>query len=302
MRRFWVYWTVALAVCTALIGGAPPSSYAQFNSCGAGFCQTQASSGGGGCSQATTFLARTSGLSGTETTAYTNLICGMVTDGTWCGTTFDALYIFATNTTTTANLNLCSTSFGLSQTGTVTFSADHGYTGDGSTGFLDGGFIPSSAGGNFTQNSAMIGVYVLTNRTTAQNYVEIGSESGSAVYSFIQPFTTAPAFHYEVNGNSFPSATNSSAIGHWLVSRTSSTALTVYLNGSSFTSASDTSGLLSGNSIGILALKNAGAAAIDFSADQLSAAYFGAGVNSAVAAKIDTRINGYMTVLGINVH
>src|SRR5229473_5562637 len=61
---------------------------------------------GGGCSQATTFLARTSGLSGTETTAYTNLICGLVTDGVY--PSLDALYIFATNTTTTANLNLIS--------------------------------------------------------------------------------------------------------------------------------------------------------------------------------------------------
>jgi hypothetical protein len=33
-----------------------------------------------GCSQATAFLARTSGLDGTHTMAYTNLICGLVTD------------------------------------------------------------------------------------------------------------------------------------------------------------------------------------------------------------------------------
>jgi hypothetical protein len=122
-----------------------------------------------GCTQATTFLARTSGLSGTETTAYTNLICGMVTDGTW--SLLDALYIFATNTTTTAKLNLISTSFPIAYHGTPAessqFSADHGYTGDGSTVYLDTGFIPSSAGGVFTLNSAHIGQYMLTSRTAA---------------------------------------------------------------------------------------------------------------------------------------
>src|ERR1039457_3408340 len=90
--------------------------------------------GSGNAAQTTAFLARTSGLSGTETTAYTNLINGLVSDGTW--SLLDALYIFATNSTTTANLNLISTSFGLTQHGTVTFSADHGYTGDGTAGYL----------------------------------------------------------------------------------------------------------------------------------------------------------------------
>jgi len=52
------------------------------------------STGGGGCSQATTFLARTS-LAGSDVTNYTNLICGMVTDGLITGdlsTTGAALY------------------------------------------------------------------------------------------------------------------------------------------------------------------------------------------------------------------
>src|SRR5229473_4702071 len=139
---------------------------------------------GGGCSQATTFLARTSGLSGTETTAYTNLICGLVTDGiitgtlsgaTGCGTVLDGLYIFATNTTTTANLNLCGTSFGLTTSAAPSFTADRGYTGNGTTQFLDTGFIPSAAGGATTLNSTSLGAYVLTNRTTGNTAVTIGA-------------------------------------------------------------------------------------------------------------------------------
>src|SRR5882672_3340849 len=127
--------------------------------------------------QTTAFLARTSGLSGTETAAYKVLINGLVADGVF--SLLDALYILATNTTTTANLNLISTSFGLTQTGSVTFSADHGYNGDGSTGFLSTGFTPNVGGTQLTQNSASLGVYVLTNRTTASvNMTDIGTHIG----------------------------------------------------------------------------------------------------------------------------
>jgi hypothetical protein len=72
------------------------------------------------------FLARTSGLNAAHRNAYTALIDGLVTDGVW--TSLDALYITATDTTTNANLNLVSSSFPLTQTGTITFTADQGYS------------------------------------------------------------------------------------------------------------------------------------------------------------------------------
>src|SRR5215471_17837360 len=79
--------------------------------------------------QASAFLARTSGLSTQERNAYINLINGLVSDGVW--SLLDALYVMATNTTSTAALNLVSTSFSLVTHGSMTFTADVGYTGDG---------------------------------------------------------------------------------------------------------------------------------------------------------------------------
>src|SRR5882672_2331491 len=108
--------------------------------------------------QTTAFLARTSGLSGTETAAYKVLINGLVADGVF--SLLDALYIFATNTTTTANLNLISTSFGLTGATPPTFTVDQGYTGNGTTQFLDTGYVSSTAGLNLTQNNASIGTYL----------------------------------------------------------------------------------------------------------------------------------------------
>jgi hypothetical protein len=60
--------------------------------------------------QTTAFLARTSGLSGTETLAYKALINGLVADGVW--SLLDALWIFATNTTLTASITSCTITAG----------------------------------------------------------------------------------------------------------------------------------------------------------------------------------------------
>jgi hypothetical protein len=178
-----------------------------------------------GCSQAATFLARTSGLSGTETAAYTTMICGMVSDGTW--SLLDALYIFATNNTTTANLNLVSASFGITQVGTVTF-ADTGYTGDGSTGALNTGFVPAS-GINYLQNSASIGVYILTSRTgTSGNVTEIGSNNGNGSVSSIGNVLSFPLYGVNDGTNGYSISTTR---GSFIATRLTSSTSSMYLNG-----------------------------------------------------------------------
>src|SRR5712671_3147809 len=163
----------------------------------------------GDAAQTTAFLARTSGLSLTESTAYRNLINGMVSDGTF--QLLDIFYILATNTTTTAALNLCGTSFSLVTHGSLTFTADIGYTGDGSTGYLDTQLAPS-AGVNFTQNSGSIGAYVQTNRTTADTSVIVGS-SVIGSFAFLALMNTGSVVSYNVNDNVFTNPANTTTNG-----------------------------------------------------------------------------------------
>lgn len=258
-----------------------------------------AAAGPADAAQTTAFLARTSGLSGTETAAYKALINGMVADGTWA--LLDALYIFATKDTTTANLNLVSTSFGLTQTGTVTFAADHGYTGDGSTGFLNTNYNPSTAGGVATLSSRSIGAYVQSSRTSSNNAVEIGYLIGSD-NTFIQP-ETGGTCTYEFNGGAFPGFANANAQGFYAATRTGLNATAIYKNGSGTASATaaNTGGAL-GNGNVFISASNGGGTAGNFSPDQLSAAFIGGGLSSANAVLVSNRINGYMTALGINVY
>jgi hypothetical protein len=69
--------------------------------------------------------------------AVTAAVCGMVVDGTW--PLLDALYVFAINSTANANLNWVSSSSGATKVGSVSFSANNGYTGDESTGYFTTG-------------------------------------------------------------------------------------------------------------------------------------------------------------------
>lgn len=277
----------------------------------AGWFPLVTSGGGGGCSQSTTFLARTSGLSGTETTAYTNMICGLVTDsiitGTMngansgagaCGSVLDALYVLATNNKTTAFLNLCGTSYGLTETVTVTCTVDVGCAGNGTTGFLNTGFNPSTATTpNFAQNSASLGVYIQNNRTTNAADVAIGaSDAGGSVYAYIQPLQVT--YQYDMNAGNFPSAANTSTRGAWAQTRTAVSTLAVYKNNATtLTTSSGTSSAVVSQNLFILALNGSGGAG-SLSADQISFAFIGAGLTSTQAFNINTRLNQFMVDLG----
>ena len=85
------------------------------------------------------FLARTTGLDATHTNAYTALINGLVTDGIW--DKLDVFHIYATQDSTTAKLNLVSSSFTATANGSPTFTADRGFTGvnGSSTVYIDTG-------------------------------------------------------------------------------------------------------------------------------------------------------------------
>jgi len=258
----------------------------------------------------TNFLARTTGLSNAEKDAACNLIKGLESDGiitgnlsgaAGCGSILDAFYVVATNSTTNALLNWCGTGFSLVSHGSLTFAADTGYTGDGSTGYLDTQFTPSSAAGNFTTNSASFGIYLRT--TTVDSSVVMGAtNSGSgANYAYFQPIVSTNAF-FDINSAGFPSFANASAVGAWGLSRTSSSANAVYKNAATTAaSVSDTGVNLATQSILILAFHDT-ASIDDFSNAQVSAAYIGGGLTSTQAFAINNRINTYMTTFGKNVY
>lgn len=271
-------------------------------------------SSGGGCAQATTFLARTSGLSGTESSAATAMICGLVSDGVitgtlsganGCGAYIDGLYILATNTTGTAALNICGTAQTITTTGgNLTFTADLGYSSTGDA--LNTNYVPSTAALNMTQNSAWFMIYDQT-ATTTDGTSPIGA-ANSAYTNVIQlDFTSGPSPEIALNSGKNGYTGAGSSQGCWAINRnTAGPGTTGFIrrNAAALTSLTSTSTGLPNVSIYLLGV-NQGGGLISATGATISAAAFGGGttpLSTTLADALCNRVNTYMTALGHNVY
>lgn len=249
----------ALTLCWLWLN-AP--AHAQLTTLGYGLGGAQAS--GGGCTQATAFLAR---VTTTWSVAYTTMICAMVSDGTWAK--LDLLYIWATDTAATAQLNLVNTSFSLTPVNSPVFVANTGYSGNGVNAALNSTY-DYSTGTNYVQNSASVGVW--STGTVADNF-ELGTSSGFNPSLFTYAGGGAQG---QINSgtNLFVSVAN--GVGLVSASRTTSALLTLYKNGSSIgSSGSNTSSApVSG---AFTAFNSAGA---DYSSSNVALEFVGGGFTS----------------------
>lgn len=188
-----IYRAILLALvvlfCTAQAQppGFPPGAFI-------GRGAIDAASGGGGrtCTDGThsaAFVARTSGLSNAALDAYCVLINGLDTDGLF--TLGDQLLVLAAPDATTAALNLLSTSFSASLSGSPTFTANAGYSKSGATSKVDTGFNASSSGTNFTQNENGALVFTLDSwGAGVDSGSAVGYVTNASVVFFIYPHFT----------------------------------------------------------------------------------------------------------------
>lgn len=92
--------------------------------------------------------------------------------------TIDTLKIAAgSKNSSDALLNWKGTSYNSTVTGTLTYYTERGFAGFSTSNYLTDGFTPSSAGGNFAQNSATLAVYNLGDGQSSN--VAIGGNSAS---------------------------------------------------------------------------------------------------------------------------
>lgn len=247
------------------------------------------------CTEGSAFLARTSGLDATHTSAYQTLICGLVADGIWAK--LDLLYIFATQNTTTALLNLKSTSFNGTLNGSPTFTTDRGYTGtEGSiTVYINTGFNPTSGSPQFTQNSAHISAWNITN--SSSNSSGIGSIGAGGERSYILS-SNAGVTQVLVNVAATVGQSYTLTTGHNIANRPNSTTLQGYGNGVQLLSngAMNSTALVNQNFYG-LAINNVGVAlgtGLQFA--QIS---IGSQLSSTEALNFYGRLRVYMTAVGV---
>lgn len=257
------------------------------------------------CSQSSDFLARATAITNdTDKTNYDTLICGLETDGIGCSNTLDLLYVLAAPDSATSLLNLCSASFALTTSGTITFAANEGYTSNGTTGYLDTNYTPSTNAVLSTLNSTIMGVYDRTNRTTNNNSVQFGGKGPAAHYSYMTILDTTDRVETSVNSSNFPTfTTNTNAQGAVSSSRTGASAAGVYKNLTSISltiaGSANSTGLPDGKLF--IAALNSNGSTLQYTTDQLAAAWYGAGLTGANSVLLHTRINNFMTAYGKNV-
>lgn len=259
--------------------------------------------------EADAFVARCNAsttLNATHESAYRALIDGLVADGMWAK--LAVLYVFASDTQTHALLNLISSSFNGTAFGTVAFTADHGFAGDGSTFYISTNWTESVNGGSLVTNSAgSFGTYVLT--AADPLVVNPGSCYGSnwAYQNAFRPsFTTDHLIASNIHNISLLSATGASpnTQGMWVTSQSSGTSAKVFKNAVEVLAT--TAGTGQAPEIvpyAVFAQANgSGAEAFQGAGIQQAAFFLGGTLTDADAANISDRLNDYMTVYGINVY
>lgn len=279
-----------LAVVLFCVGlfclGQAPRAQLTMTGVGGGF-------GAGGftpsCAASTNWLARATGVTlSADKTNYDNLLCGLNTDGVL--TKLDGLYVFTTVNAATYKLNLISSSFPLTEHGTFTFTQYAGLQGNGTTGYEDTGFIASSGGTNFVQNSASMGVCVLTS-SAADHGKQMGTSN--AINDYIWVLGGTGEFIYAINGGVPGTPATANTQGLWIANRSSSASIQAYKNGSLIDTTASTSGGLDNVSTIIFARNNNPPG--DFDDMQYGAAFFGSSLSATDASNFHARLNTYLT-------
>ena len=253
-------------------------------------------SGGGGSLDADTTLwvAAVVTNGGTVSTPRQTLVDDLIVDlkaaGLW--TITDRLWILAAENAATAQVDLKARA-NFTLVNAPSFSADHGYAGNGTTSYIDTSFTPSTAGGNFSQDAASLMYYGLTDDTTGGFASAIG---GVNFASYICPMFASTIFSSINAGGASMSVANSTAIGAYVSTRTGSAASALYKNGSStpITTSATTSDTTTSSTIGICCGNGGGA---QFSTIQVAAAWIGGGLTGAQAAALMNLVNAYMAGL-----
>jgi hypothetical protein len=254
------------------------------------------------CPQGATYIAALTSPTPTEQTAFKTAICSMVAHGTFA--LLDALYIEANTSAANAKVNAVNPgTFNLVQTGSLTFTADQGFTGDGSTGFLDTGFTPSTAGGHMALNSTGFGFCALNNRTTANNSVGFGAfNSGSGIGSYFLTLFSAPVKNGGAINDAGSDLVNPGAAttqGSWAFTRTASNVSKIYHNGAGLSTNQGAGSVsLTDRSIYEFA-RNDTAGPSSFTTDQHAYFFMGAGLTDAQVLSIHNDLGAMLWTLGI---
>jgi len=224
-----------------------------------------------------------------DKTALAAFIDGCVTNGVWAD--MDAIWMpRAVTTAANARVNLKSSSFTLTEVSTPTFTSKLGYTGNGTTSYLDTGYNPASSG-QFTQNAHSFGVGITANVSDLSSYCDFGV-TNTAI------FGRTAGGNVDCRSSSTTAMTFAvaSALGTTYVRRVSSSSSYVYKNGAELTDFAATSATPTSQTMTFLC-RNQGTKT-GFSTRTVGWGFIGSISTVAKLAYLNTAIDTLVTAVG----
>lgn len=236
--------------------------------------------------EATQFLDRITATS-PRRKLYVALIDSLVEAGVW--DSLDALWIFAAENRAAAKQNLVSSSYTCVEAFNPTFIAYQGFTGNGTSAYLDTTFNPTTASSpHFTQNNASMGVWSLTEASATPGMFGWEDASDGAR---IRPRSTGNQFQWLTNQASQSSVSNNDGRGWYSIDRDSSTTGAGYRYGALVASSSATSAAMNNATFKTHFTKTA-----QFSSATVAAAFIGGHMT---ASQHSTLYLALMTLLNL---
>lgn len=266
---------------------------------------TGSTAASGGDADANAFISAASITDSTQQSAVQTLVTALKGFGLW-GTKIIAAYPMVGGTANSHKYNLIDprdldAAYRLGFNGTLTHSAS-GVQGDGSTGYADTFFTPST---NFASaSSSHISFYQLELDTNGTSNVKIGAATNSSLAN-----STYIAWHGSgstlsgaigvIGANSSDSGgwTTTPTRGHYIATRNGNTTNVMYLNGSAHGTTGTSTGTMATVSLNLLAQNNPITRNI-FSNKTCAFATIGTGLSATDAANLYSAIQAFQTTLG----
>ncbi|HVV94701.1 MAG TPA: DUF2793 domain-containing protein [Hyphomicrobiales bacterium] len=208
----------------------------------------------------------------------------------------DALYTLAAHDAQAALVNLADRAFDLAAVNTPAFTTDRGYAGAAGA-YLETGFTPG-ASGQYAQNSAALGVFVVSSPTptTGDSNAYPLLCTNSANQGFIRPLiggNTQLAYSVASAATVFKTLGSPTRLGFSAASRLSGTQASGYRDGDSLGLDASSSAALSSGTFRIL-----GNGASAFTPDTVGAVFFGAGLTDAEMATLYATLHDFLAAIG----
>lgn len=225
------------------------------------------------------------------------LITALKSSGVW--QKLDTLWICAAHDEQAGRLNWVSPStFTLTAVNSPTFTTDRGFAGNGTTSYLNTGYVPSTAGLLYTLDSAHISFWSRTN-TGSSSMVSMGARTlSTAAQTLINARLGTNTATFRTNQDAVgASPASTTSIGHFLARRSGAALNSLWKDGALFAQDTQSSTALTAFAITLGALNTAGVVA-SFDTRQIAASSIGASLTDTEIINFYAALNAYMISVG----